>query len=345
MRYRGLRRTGPRRAVMPHPPPRAEIIEQLGEAVYPSFAMLAGMQLDVFTPLKDGPLSAAQLAAAIGVDSTRLRPLLYALVTTGLLEVEEELFSNAPEADHFLVRDRESYIGERHYLWSDLWNAVLKTAETIRTGTPQAKHDFSAMSREELESFLRGLHPRAVAAGREFAQSCDLSSCVAFLDGGGGSGGFSIGLTEACPHLRATVVDLSKITPITQRFVDEAGAAERVQVATVDVVREPLKDTYDIAVLKNFIQVLAPEQARRALEHTSAAINPGGSIYIMGDILEDSRLAPADTVAFNLVFINVYEEGQAYTRQEYREWLAQVGFEDIEFVSAEMVKARKPDRL
>ncbi len=31
-------------------------IESLADAVYPSFAMLAGMELDLFTPLKDGPL-------------------------------------------------------------------------------------------------------------------------------------------------------------------------------------------------------------------------------------------------------------------------------------------------
>lgn len=31
-------------------------IETLADAVYPSFAMLAGMELDLFTPLKDGPL-------------------------------------------------------------------------------------------------------------------------------------------------------------------------------------------------------------------------------------------------------------------------------------------------
>jgi hypothetical protein len=30
--------------------------------VYPLMAMLAGMQLDVFTPLKDGPMSGARLS-------------------------------------------------------------------------------------------------------------------------------------------------------------------------------------------------------------------------------------------------------------------------------------------
>src|SRR5262245_30178654 len=66
------------------PLPQPTTIQQLASAVYPSFAMLAGMQLDVFTPLKDGPLTAAQLADMLGVNMEKLSRLLYALVIAGL---------------------------------------------------------------------------------------------------------------------------------------------------------------------------------------------------------------------------------------------------------------------
>ena len=99
---------------MTTPAPRPETIDKLASAVYPSFAMLAGMQLDLFTPLKDGPMSAEQLAEALIVNPTKLRPLLYALVAAGLLTVDQELFSNTPEADYFLVRGRPTYRGGTH---------------------------------------------------------------------------------------------------------------------------------------------------------------------------------------------------------------------------------------
>ncbi len=322
----------------------AGILERLNDSAYSSFAMLAGMQLDVFTPLKEGPLSVAQIAAAIGADEARLGPLLYALVSVGLLELEDELFSNAPEADQFLVRGRPDFMGERHHLWADLWSATLRTAESIRTGMSQAKHDFSTMSEEQLEEFLRGLHPRAVAGGRAFAADCDLSCCRTLLDVGGGSGGFAIGVTEAAPQVRAVVTDLPRVVPIARRFVDKAGAADRVEVVAVDWVEQKLEDRFDVAILKNFIQVLSPQRARSALEHVCAAVNPGGRVYIMGDILDNSRLGPPETVTFNLVFINIYEEGQAYTRGEYGEWLRQAGCEEIEFIASDMIVARKAER-
>ena len=54
-------------------------IEKLGSAVYPALAMVAGMQLDLFTPLGTGPMSAKQLAEAMGLEPAKLTQLLYVL--------------------------------------------------------------------------------------------------------------------------------------------------------------------------------------------------------------------------------------------------------------------------
>jgi hypothetical protein len=70
------------------------------------------MQLDVFTPLKAGPLSAEQIAKAIGVQPSRLKQLLFSLVAAELLTIDGELFSNTEETNHFLVRDSPPYMGD-----------------------------------------------------------------------------------------------------------------------------------------------------------------------------------------------------------------------------------------
>jgi hypothetical protein len=68
-------------------------IETLADAVYPSFAMLAGMELDLFTPLKDGPLTAEEIARAAGTDRAKTAPLLHALVAIGLLKSDGDFVS------------------------------------------------------------------------------------------------------------------------------------------------------------------------------------------------------------------------------------------------------------
>jgi ubiquinone/menaquinone biosynthesis C-methylase UbiE len=327
-------------------PLRPDTIEKLNSAVYPSFAMVAGMQLDVFTPLKDGPMNAEQLAAALAVQPHKLRPLLYALVAAELLTVEDERFANTPEAAHFLVRGQPAYLGDTYEGRLLRWRATLHTAETIRTGVPQAKVDYAAMSPDQLEPWYRGLHAEAVAAARTLMARHDFLSAHHLVDVGGGSGGLALTVAAACPQLQATVVDLATVTPITQQYIAEAGLAERVYVMTADAVQGPLSGAFDVAVLFRLIQVLSPDQAHRVLRNVSQVIEPGGVIYIVGQVLDNSRLSPPETVAGNLFFLNVFDEGQAYTEQEHRDWLAEAGFAQCERHilpnKMSIVSARKP---
>jgi len=158
----------------------------------------------------------------------------------------------------------------------------------------------------------------------------DFSSYNTLLDVGGGSGGLAIAVTEACPHIKATIVDLPKITPVTQHYIDEAGAGDKVKVISADVVRESLSGSYDAAVMSAFLQVLSPDDARCAIRNVSKVINPGGEIYIRGyGIIDNTRTSPQKLVGFNLVYINVYDEGRAYTEQEHKDWLEEAGFGDF----------------
>src|SRR5689334_22022020 len=151
------------------------------------------MELDLFSPLRDGPLTSEQIAQELGVEAARLRPLLALLAATGLLRGEADgRFTNSPEAAAFLVRGQPGYMGSVHELWSDMWRAELHTASSVRSGKPQAAHDFSAMSADELHAFIRGSHSGAISAARLLLTARDLSDCHQLLDVGGGSGGLAI---------------------------------------------------------------------------------------------------------------------------------------------------------
>jgi class 3 adenylate cyclase/SAM-dependent methyltransferase len=132
------------------------------------------------------------------------------------------------------------------------------------------------------------------------------------------------------PDIHATVIDLPTVTPVTRQYIKKANAEKRVRILTADAVNDPIPGTYDAVVMTAFLQVLSQADARRAVKNISRVINPGGDIYIRGyGIIDDSRISPRKLVAFNLVFINVYEKGQAYTEQEYKDWLEEAGFDNF----------------
>jgi hypothetical protein len=57
--------------------------------------------------------------------------------------------------------------------------------------------------------------------------------------------------------------------------------------------------------------------------------------------------SPAEAVYLNLAFLSVYDDGQAYTGREHRDWLTEAGFADIDVRysagpgGASIVSARK----
>ena len=315
-------------------PPQPDTIWRLRTALYPPFAFLAAIQLDLFTPLSGGPGTVEQVGAARGVDSDKLRPLMFILVESGLLTVEGERFANSPEADHYLVKGNSNYMGANFEAFAGgFWNPLWKSADSIRTGSARAKLEYSSMSEEELESHYRIFHQSTINLGRKLLAQYDFSLSQRLIDVAGGTGGVAIVIAQACPHLRATIVDLPTLTPITQRLVEEAGVADRVEVVAADVVNGPLEGSFDVAVMCRFIPVISRDQAQCALKNVSDVMEPGGTIYIDdAGVLDDSRLSPSFALRQNLWFINVFDEGQAKTERERREWLAGAGFEGIERV-------------
>jgi len=217
-----------------------------------------------------------------------------------------------------------------HALLSNRWLVMLKTAESIRTGVPQAMVDFSNSPKEEIEAFLRRINSRTVAAAHGLMERYEFSTTKTIADVGCGGAGLALTIAKAFPHLKVTAIDVPQVASIAQKIVEEEGAKEHVQVIAADVVSEPLPGCYDVVVVAKVLQVLSPEDARLAVKNIVAALNPGGKIFVIGQILDDSRLSPLEAVGFNLSFINIFDSGESYTEGEYRAWLSEAGFVNIE---------------
>ena len=332
----------------PQPSIMAKTVESLADAVYPSFAMLAGMELDLFTPLKDGPLTAEEIAQAAGTDRAKTAPLLHALVAIGLLKSDGGRFLNSPEADRFLVRGRPDYIGMRHHAYRRRWNSALSVAETIRAGVPQRGMDYANMPTDLRESFYQGTFTESLAAGRELAKSRDFSDFRNLVDVGGGSGGLAIAMAEAWPNLSITIADLPAIAPVARRYIDEAGFTRRINVRPTNVVSDALGGSYDIAVLRGLFPVLTRDQIRSALANVYPALEPGSPLYVVGWILDDSRTSPLSYATYNLMLVNDYADGLIRTEAEHRIFLEEAGFEFVfrqtsaPTYAADFILARKP---
>ena len=326
-------------------PPSRTPIDNVRLATFTPMAVRAAMQLGLFTSLAQGPRTAEELATALGVKSRRLKALLYQLVVSEFLDVNESRFSNTEMAAYYLVEGTPNYAGNIHDMWTETFNAMMHTAESIRTDKAQTKMDFSGMSQEELSGFLKGLHGGAIAAGRSLSKLPKFADARKLIDVGGGSGGLAIALCKEHPLLHATIVDLPSVVPIAAQMVKESGLADRISVTTEDILNNPLKGEFDIATARAFFQVLSVDQSRKAAQNIGASLVNGATLFILGMVTDDSHLSPITSVGMNLIFLNMFDDGQAYTESEYLNWLTDAGFTDVSrephIMGFDLISARK----
>src|SRR5260221_10292416 len=90
-----------------------EAIIKLGLAFGGSKALLPAVELGLFTALAQGPLTAKELTAKLGLQPRGTADWLDALVSLGMLKRTVDEYANTPATALFLDRNKPSYIGGR----------------------------------------------------------------------------------------------------------------------------------------------------------------------------------------------------------------------------------------
>lgn len=149
------------------------------------------------------------------------------------------------------------------------------------------------------------------------------------LDAGGGTGGVAAAICDKFPQIRATVADLPKVVKMAEQLIAENGLSDRIDASAADLCLEPPSGTYDVAIVRAVVQTLSKGQSQETLINVGRSMSSGGRIFIFGNVLENSRLAPIAPVSNNLAFLNLYDAGGAYTEKEFHEMLSNADFTNI----------------
>jgi hypothetical protein len=91
--------------------PTPDSIMQLPIGYWGSKTLLSAMELGLFTQLADGQLTVDEIRARLGLHERSARDFLDALVALGMLEWQEDRYSNTPETDFYLDRNKPTYAG------------------------------------------------------------------------------------------------------------------------------------------------------------------------------------------------------------------------------------------
>ncbi len=302
----------------------------------PARVLAAAVQLDVFTPLAEGPRTLPAMAAAVSASERGTRMLLDTLVGMQVLGKEGERYRITPLARQYLVRSAPDYMGG--LMESDrVLENWMKLPDAVRSGRPAAPVDLQEAAEQFFPILVRSLHVRNREDAKRAAQVlspvlADAAEPKRLLDVACGSGVWGIAAAEAYPHVRVTAQDFPGLLEgTTKGYLERHGVQDRVDFLPGDLKAVDFgENRYDAAILGNIVHSEGEASARALFKKLHRALRPGGRVAIMDMVPNDERTGPPYPLAFALTMLLHTERGDVYTLAQYTAWLKAAGFARVE---------------
>lgn len=316
-----------------HAAPSPEAILQTGLGFWASKTLLTAVELGVFTVLAEGPHDAEALRQRLGLHERSSLDFFDALVAMKFLQRHEGLYSNTPETDYYLDRNKPTYAGgilemsnARLY---DFWGSL---AEALQTGQPQneAKRGgdlFGSIysTPERLESFLSGMTGISLGAAIAIAEKFPWKDYRTFADVGAAQGAVPVQVASRHDHLLGTGYDLPQVRPVFERYVAAHNLQNRVKFEPGNFFKDPLPHA-DVLVMGHILHDWNLEQKRELLAKAYGALPAGGALIVYDAMIDDDRRENAFGLLMSLNMLIETPGGFDYTPRECQAWMRAAGF-------------------
>lgn len=305
-------------------------ILELTRGAWKTQVLYTAVKLDVFTIISQGTETAKDIADKIGSTEDALERLLNACISLGLLSKKNDRYADTPESEEFLVKGKPHYLGDLvTMIGGDLYMLWGELADVVKEGTSRHRLSERMKSPEEAKGFTRAMHNNAMAPARTMAEKIDFSGYKKLLDIGGGSGAYSIAITEKFPGIHATIYELPNVVSVAKDYIAEA-QADRVDTIEGDFHTDGLPSDYDTALISQILHSYSPETCKEIISKAYNTLSDGGMLIINEFLLDDDKTGPEYSVLFSLnMLLESRGKGSSYTFSEISDWLREAGFKNI----------------
>ncbi|MDP1840947.1 MAG: methyltransferase dimerization domain-containing protein, partial [Reyranella sp.] len=107
-------------------------LQKMAQAYWESAALMAAVELEVFTAIAHGQDTIAAAAKAVGISERNAERLLTVLVAMALLTRDGDRFANAADVERFLVKDSDRYAGPWILFTKPRWTAFGELSKRLR---------------------------------------------------------------------------------------------------------------------------------------------------------------------------------------------------------------------
>ncbi len=312
-----------------------ERLLQLGLSFWASKTLLSAVELGVFTQLAQGGRTASELRHVLGINERSAEDFFDALVALNMLERENGIYRNAPDADVFLDKAKPSYVGGL----LEMCNARLyanwgSLTEALRTGKPQnASKDggspFDSLYHDDasLREFLQAMSGVSLASARAMAQKFPWQNYNSFIDIGAAQGACPVQIALAHPHLQGGGYDLPAVGPVFDEYVAAHGLQKRLRFYPGDFFKEACP-TADVLIMGHILHDWDLAQKRELLAKCYDALPIGGCLIVYDAVVDNDRRENAFGLLMSLNMLIETPGGFDYTGADCCAWMKEAGFRE-----------------
>jgi orsellinic acid C2-O-methyltransferase len=263
-------------------------------ASWTSQATCVAAELQLADLLRDGPRSAADLAAATQTDPPSLLRLLRALTTLDICRQRDDgLFEITPMGE-LLAADAPGSVQAWAIWWGrHLWPVWGQLLYSVRTGKSARKLLMGTEGFKHLENdpnaaalFNRALAELTRLATDSFVRSYDFSGMNRVVDVGGGYGQLLAAILVANPSLTGVLFDLPHALEGGRKHLEQAGVASRCDFVAGDFFQSVPPDG-DAYILKSILHDWDDARSREILQSCHRAMKPDARLLIVEQMLPD----------------------------------------------------------
>lgn len=288
----------------------------------------AAAELDAWTALADGPLSAEQFAERLDCDTRATAMLLDAVAAIGLLEKDAGRYGVPAELRDCLVEGGRDTILPMLRHAANIMRGWSQLAWTVKGGIPMPRPSSIRGPRADIDSFIAAMHTVSGPVADEVVRRLDPPKFNLLLDVGGASGTWTLALLRAMPDAAAVIFDLPEAIAQAEQRLADSEFAERVTLVAGDFYRGELPEGADFALVSAICHQHSRQKNRELFAKVFRSLVSGGMIAIRDIVMEPSRTAPMQGALFAINMLVNTTDGGTFTFDEYAEDLLAAGFSD-----------------
>lgn len=303
-------------------PDPSRIVEVL-TAYWQSAALVAAIDLGVFTALGSGARSGAELARLCKADRAALVRLCDYLVALGLLRSVNGRYRATPATRLLDSRLSGSLAGlPRFFMGAPVVAGFAELAATVRTGKA-----VTAPSRQ-WPVFARATLPLRRAAATEIAIELARRGLGGdrILDVGAGASPLGVELLRRTRAATLVARDRTGVLKVAREHAAAAGVEDRVETIAGDVLTADWAGPFDLVVMMNVLDYFDGSAQLRLLRKARQTLRPGGALVVGAPLLNRNRRSPPDAVAYDMLLLALGSPVRPATWRERREQLLEAGF-------------------